>query len=254
MQRFHVFGKWYFWTALFLGPMFLAAGLNWVGMTIEGRYLQVSVIDGCIFVIIGVYWCKLRDVYRGVIFPGIGHWLMYIRQVVGQSSLIAGLASSFITSRPALYTQIHLQVESPNNWQRWKANINNDFSKTNNQQVPLSCSVWHAPKYVHIAKIIPYFSTEFDKYICIYQLYFSTLFYICISEMYFWVYLQLYFSAVYFGRRAIYVQLWCRWKQGGWDNKERGIGSLWGDQHYGPEYNCGAGTAIYAPFQERGSE
>ena len=27
------------------------------------------------------------------------------------------------------------------------------------------------------------------------------------------------------------------------------IGSLWGDQHYGPEYNCGAGTAIYAPFQ-----
>ena len=28
-----------------------------------------------------------------------------------------------------------------------------------------------------------------------------------------------------------------------------GIGSLWGDQHYGPEYNCGAGTAIYAPFQ-----
>ena len=35
------------------------------------------------------------------------------------------------------------------------------------------------------------------------------------------------------------------------------IGSLWGDQHYGPEYNCGAGTAIYAPFQgggEAGSE
>ena len=34
-----------------------------------------------------------------------------------------------------------------------------------------------------------------------------------------------------------------------------GIGSLWGDQHYGPEYNCGAGTAIYAPFhRDEGSK
>ena len=33
---------------------------------------------------------------------------------------------------------------------------------------------------------------------------------------------------------------------------KRGIGSLWGDQHYGPEYNCGAGTAIYAPFHRDG--
>ena len=37
---------------------------------------------------------------------------------------------------------------------------------------------------------------------------------------------------------------------GVWDNKERCIGSLWGDQHYELEYNCGRGvTAIYAPFQ-----
>ena len=40
---------------------------------------------------------------------------------------------------------------------------------------------------------------------------------------------------------------------GVWDNKERCIGSLWGDQHYELEYNCGGGvTAIYAPFQRRG--
>ena len=40
---------------------------------------------------------------------------------------------------------------------------------------------------------------------------------------------------------------------GVWDNKERCIGSLWGDQHYELEYNCGRGvTAIYAPFQRRG--
>ena len=79
--------------------------------------------DGSLF---GVYIFSLitalvRNDNWVAIFPGIGHWLVYIRQVVRQSSLIAGLASRFITS-PGLYTQIHLQLESPNNW-RWKGNV-----------------------------------------------------------------------------------------------------------------------------------
>ena len=62
---------------------------------------------------------------------------------------------------------------------------------------------------------------------------------------------------LYFSKARLYVYNLCATlmpvETGVWDNKERCIGSLWGDQHYELEYNCGRGvTAIYAPFQRRG--
>ena len=62
---------------------------------------------------------------------------------------------------------------------------------------------------------------------------------------------------LYFSNTRLYVSNLCATlmpvETGVWDNKERCIGSLWGDQHYELEYNCGRGvTAIYAPFQRRG--
>ena len=62
---------------------------------------------------------------------------------------------------------------------------------------------------------------------------------------------------LYFSKARLYVSNLCATlmpvETGVWDNKERCIGSLWGDQHYELEYNCGRGvTAIYAPFQRRG--
>ena len=59
---------------------------------------------------------------------------------------------------------------------------------------------------------------------------------------------------MYFSKARLYVSNLCATlmpvETGVWDNKERCIGSLWGDQHYELEYNCGRGvTAIYAPFQ-----
>ena len=62
-----------------------------------------------------------------------------------------------------------------------------------------------------------YFSTLFLK--CIFQLYFSNVLFNLISQK-------------YFRRCAIYVQVWCRWKQGGRDNKEQywfplGGSALW---------------------------
>ena len=62
---------------------------------------------------------------------------------------------------------------------------------------------------------------------------------------------------MYFSKVRLYVYNLCATlmpvETGVWDNKERCIGSLWGDQHYELEYNCGRGvTAIYAPFQRRG--
>ena len=62
---------------------------------------------------------------------------------------------------------------------------------------------------------------------------------------------------MYFSNTRLYVSNLCATlmpvETGVWDNKERCIGSLLGDQHYELEYNCGGGvTAIYAPFQRRG--
>ena len=67
----------------------------------------------------------------------------------------------------------------------------------------------------------------------------------------------MYYSTLFLKCIFVGVQFMCKFDAGG--NRGGGtikssIGSLWGDQHYGPEYNCGAGTAIYAPFQEQGSE
>ena len=71
----------------------------------------------------GLIWAVLTiECIKGVLtieggyFQVLRHWGEY-PPGVRQSSLIARLASCFITS-PGLYTQIHLQVESPNNWEQ----------------------------------------------------------------------------------------------------------------------------------------
>ena len=66
------------------------------------------------------------------------------------------------------------------------------------------------------------------------------------------VFVELYFSVVFWEGCNLCATL-MPVERGGWDNKERYWFPL-GDQHYGLEYNCGPGTAIYAPFQEQGSE
>ena len=71
----------------------------------------------------GLIWAALTiECIKGVLtieggyFQVLRHWGEY-PPGVRQSSLIARLASRFITS-PGLYTQIHLQVESPINWEQ----------------------------------------------------------------------------------------------------------------------------------------
>ena len=216
MQRFHTFWDFY---GSFLGSIFSALGQHLV-----------------------------RNDNWVAIFPGIGHWLVYIRQVVRQSSLIAGLASRFITS-PGLYTQIHLQLESPNNW-RWKGKVNNYFQTQIHifKNSPfIQCFIrskiciskqLKCPFFETITKFqIPCMGTatgieifNLSKFLstlmkagwdCIsqlqvsLQLYFGSVFLSCISLLYFG-----YFGSVFLSCISGGVQFMCNFDAGG----KRGVG------------------------------
>ena len=175
----------------------------------------------------------------------------------------------------ALYTQIHPQVESPNHCLYWevKGKENHTLRKKKGaydddtlcivslKRIPSQNEYFPVlePQKGFKLRVIQSFATS----IFVEKWAFNFFCWHCSVECnveqcrYVFHSISRIYIPLYFSNTRLYVSNLCATlmpvETGVWDNKERCIGSLWGDQHYELEYNCGRGvTAIYAPFQRQG--